>query len=157
MAAVRRRRCTGEDSTWSYGHAELLVALGPRSVPSGGFVNVTGARRRLRALACLGWSVAEIAARLEDVPGTVPVGTSTLDAIRSGRTHAAVRPQFDRAVRAAYDVLSMQPAPSGRSATRAASHAVAKSWLPPLAYDEDQLDDPDPRAESRARKSILLT
>jgi hypothetical protein len=150
VAAVRRRRATGRSSTWSYGHAVRLLALDDTAAADRGYVSVVGARRRLRALACLGWSVAEIATCIAELG---PVGESTLDAIRSGRTQTGVRPGFDRAVRAAYSALSMRVAPPGRSATRARAHAARHGWLPPLAYDEEDLDSPDPTVERRARAS----
>ncbi|MGQ0843849.1 MAG: hypothetical protein ACT4QF_06910 [Sporichthyaceae bacterium] len=153
LAAVRRRRATGLPSTWSYGYAELLLGLDVAAQAQGGYVPVAGARRRLRALACLGWSVAEVAACIAELPDQDPVGESTLDAIRSGRTDVGVRPQFDRAVRAVYALLCMRHAPPGRSATRARTHAAKVGWLPPLAYDDEDLDSSHPAVERRARRA----
>ena len=122
--------------------------------PVDGYVAVAGARRRLRALGCLGWSVAELANRIRTRPDLTPVAVSTLDAIRSGRTDSGIRPQFDRSIRAIYDELSMMVAPQGRSASRARAHALQCKWLPPLAYDDETLDDIDPLVEQWARKAV---
>ncbi|MGQ0467371.1 MAG: hypothetical protein ACT4QG_18900 [Sporichthyaceae bacterium] len=154
IAAVRRRRLTGQDTTWSFGHAERLLALTPDAEPAEGFVNVVGARRRLRALACLGWSVAEISATINGIDGATPVGESTLFAIRGARTTSGIRFNFDQAIRSAYDELSMRQAPEGRSATRARAHALRGGWIPPLAYDDETIDDPSPLVERLARHAV---
>lgn len=47
-----------------------------------------------------------------------------------------------RLVRRLYDRLSMTPAPASRGATRARNDARRKGWFPPLAWDDDTIDDP---------------
>lgn len=153
LHAIRRQRTTGVYSTWSYGHAEALIALDASTVPVGGFVAVFGARRRLRALACLGWSVAAISTHIAARPDLTPVGESTLGAIRAGRTDSGIRPQFDRSIRAIYESLSMRTAPGGKSATRTRNGARENGWLPPLAFDDHDLDDRRHVVERRARRA----
>lgn len=89
----------------------------------------TGTRRRLQALAALGWPSAEIAARLGVSDAAVIARTSSSRTV--DRTNAA-------RIRRVYDELSMTVGPS--SITR--KRALAKGWVPPLAWDDDSIDDP---------------
>lgn len=96
-----------------------------------------GARRRLQALATLGWSIPALAA-VADAPVNTLHQVATRTRITRA-THAAV-------VRA-YDALWDRPAPetckSERiSARRVRALAVRRGWVPPLAWDDDLIDDP---------------
>ena len=96
-----------------------------------------GARRRLQALATLGWSIPALAA-VADAPVNTLHEVATRTRITRA-THAAV-------VRA-YDALWDRPAPetckSERvSARRVRALAVRRGWVPPLAWDDDSIDDP---------------
>lgn len=97
-------------------------------------VDATGTRRRLRALARIGWTGAVLGERL---------GVSR-DAVNKMTRHAQVYRTTAEKVAALYDELSMTPGPS----ERVRRMAKAKGWPPPLAYDEEDLDDP------RARPAI---
>ena len=94
-----------------------------------------GARRRIRALQTQGWPVYELMARM---------GLRSTNA-----TGLMNRPQVRRAtaqaVAALYDELWDQPGPS----TRTAAWARAKGFPPPLAWDEDTIDDPKARPSVR--------
>ena len=90
-------------------------------------VDRTGTIRRVQALARLGWPVGYVKQQ-------AGFGRSTdlLDPSRAIRRDHATR------VEAIYDRLSMTVGPSRRAALR----AQRLGWPPPLAWDDDQLDDP---------------
>lgn len=92
-------------------------------------VDSAGTRRRVQALAWMGWTTAEVAARA----GATPNSLTTL--ILSNR-----RVSFALAQRVAdvYDQLSHVQGPS----TGAAAKARQFGHAPPAAWDEDTIDDP---------------
>lgn len=92
----------------------------------GGLVPAVGVVRRLRALAALGWPAELLADRLGE-PVRLSENVEVVDAALAGR------------VRRLYDELSMTPGPS----SVARGEATAAGWVPPLAWDEDDLDDPE--------------
>jgi lambda repressor-like predicted transcriptional regulator len=97
-----------------------------------------GTHRRLQALVFNGWSVRQLAARLGR---TQPNLRLTLH--RSQR----VKPDVAAAVRALYDELWDHAPPERdrferRSVTMARQYALARGWVPPLAWDDDEIDDP---------------
>lgn len=92
-------------------------------------VDATGTRRRIQALAAIGWSLAAQSQRLGWKP-------STAHAVSS---RSWVWPQTAEKVRGLYDELSMVPGPNNR----ARGEAARKGWLPPLAFDDESIDDPD--------------
>ncbi len=97
-----------------------------------------GARRRLQALATLGWSIPALAAVAD-----APVGTLSEVAKRNTITRAT-----HDAVARVYDVLWDQVPPSTCRAERMSSGrvralAARRGWVPPLAWDEDTIDDPE--------------
>lgn len=115
----------------------------------GALTSGVGATRRIQSLVALGWSQRKLADRLG-------MEASNLGAITHGR-RAEVTVRLDRAVRDLFDELSMQPPPEGEwrdriAASRARRYATAAGWPPPLAWDEDLIDDPDhqPVLEGRA-------
>jgi hypothetical protein len=111
--------------------------LKPGMVPSAGSV------RRLQALAALGWNPTQLAERM----GTNPENVQNM---RRGRSTEVTRMLHDR-VAAVYDELQGTPGPS--ASTR--SWAERFGWAPPLAWDDDTIDNaaarpnfgdrPDPR------------
>jgi plasmid maintenance system antidote protein VapI len=107
--------------------ALLSVPLVPRDSHRG--VDPTGTRRRVQALAWMGWPCREVAARA----GTTQPSLSTL--IQSRR-----RISYRLALRVVhvYDELSSTPGPSHI----AASKARAAGFAPPAAWDEETIDDP---------------
>jgi len=100
-----------------------------------GVVDAAGTRRRLQALAAIGWDCDTIAARLGLRQGTQ---ISRMRG-RSPRVNSATAAR----VRALYDELWDQPGPSRISRARAA----AAGWLPPLSWDDGMgphgIDNPD--------------
>lgn len=107
--------------------AILAVPLEPRASQRG--VDPTGTRRRVQALAWMGWPCEQVANRA----GTTRSTLRTL--ILHGRR---VSYSLARRVAAVYDELCMQPGPSRVAAGRAKGFGFA----PPLAWDETTIDDP---------------
>lgn len=93
-------------------------------------LNNVGTRRRVQALAALGWRWQDIAAR---------TGTSYQSVQRLALLDQAVHVATVERIRAVYDQLSATPGPSELTRRRAA----AKGWVPPLAWDDDTIDDPN--------------
>lgn len=130
--------------------AERVIAITPVDTRPHGYIDATGTRRRLQALAVNGWPHRLIADQLDaDHKGTLTVQNGTT---RTIRRHTA------QAVADLYDRLWDQPGPSKRSRTC----ALRNGWLPPLAWDDDTIDDPDatPHADAvrpmRERKTRPL-
>lgn len=124
--------------------AERLLAIRV-DLADGAVIDSTGTTRRIRALVALGWSQSKLAARL---------GMERSEfVLAQGNRDVTVRTA--KAVIALYDELSMTlpPAIDPRhqgAATRARTYAAARGWLPPLALDDDRLDDPTYKPESLA-------
>jgi transcriptional regulator with XRE-family HTH domain len=121
------------------GTEAAILAVRPALDTLGGAVHVdaAGTRRRVQALVWCGWTQARIAAAL----GMLHSNFSQV--MRRDRVTAATA----RAMRELYDELWDQP-PPGQShaekvaASRARNYARACGWAPPLAWDEDTIDDP---------------
>jgi hypothetical protein len=97
-----------------------------------------GTRRRIQALVCIGYSQAVLAGRLGVTPSNF--NWTFLNA-------ASVRKSTAEAVKVLYDELSMKPpVPTTKgeriSVNRALRHSTYMMWLPPLAWDDDTIDDP---------------
>lgn len=104
----------------------------------GAKVDATGTTRRIRALVALGWSQSKLAARLGIQRSNFHLGSGTRPQVRTITA---------KAVAELYDELSMTipPAETHRdkiSVTRARRYAKDRGWLPPLALDDELLDDP---------------
>ncbi len=91
-------------------------------------VDQTGSRRRAEALMCMGWPAIYLADRLG-------ISRSGFNAwIHKGRI---MRPAADK-IAALYDELSLTTGPS----PRARMWAERRGWAPPIAWDDDTIDDP---------------
>lgn len=106
----------------------------------GACVPITGTRLRLRALVALGWSQAKLGRRLG-------ITERNFTPLVSARGRSQVTVATAKKVTALYAELSMRlPPEAGHrdkiSASRARNHARRLGWLPPLALDDDRLDDP---------------
>lgn len=99
----------------------------PRSHPA------TGSTRRLQALMALGWTANDIAAALPSAPEHVR------DIARGARRR--VLAATATGITDLYEKWSGTPGPSKIGRRRAA----AKGWLPPLAWDDVDIDDPTVR------------
>jgi len=93
-------------------------------------VDVTGSRRRLQALAALGYSAREIG----DQAGLH--GNRVKQILRmQNRVHIDTA----EAIRAAYAVLADRQ-PTGRYALKVRRWAAAQGWLPPIWWDDETID-----------------
>lgn len=121
--------------------ADRILALDPTDpalLAAGAMVASVGATRRLQALACLGWSIG----RLSTESG---IDRQRLDAAIHGRQVVA---GTVRAVAVLYERLWDKPAPATDqreriSVSRSRRRAAEAGWLPPLAWDDDTIDDPN--------------
>jgi transcriptional regulator with XRE-family HTH domain len=95
-----------------------------------------GTVRRLQALCAIGWTQGELGERL----GITSSRVSNI--IRLTRTGVWIHTA--EAVAALYDELSMT-VPTGRDSNYARTYAASKGWAPPLAWDDEAIDDPDAR------------
>lgn len=106
-----------------------------------------GATRRIRALMALGWSQTKLAERL----GVTPSNFTHLPAGSRPYILAATA----RAVIQLYDELSMTRPPEAThrdriAASRSRGYAKARRWVPPLAWDDEDLDNPTAHPRMRA-------
>lgn len=105
----------------------------------GHVIDGTGTRRRLQALVAIGWAKSRLADRLGWLPGNLG---------RLIEGSAMVTVATARAVRALYDELwSTAPETPTRydraSVSRARRLAAARGWQPPMAWDDDTIDEPE--------------
>ena len=106
--------------------------------------DVTGTERRLRALVAIGYMQSEIAREM----GTHESWLSRLIGGYGRTVNAATVAR----VKEVYDRLAMTPGPSDR----ARRHAKAKGWPPPLAWDEDTIDDPAATPDVGRRETVTF-
>lgn len=117
--------------------ARKVLAVG-LDLADGRVVPADGSIRRVRALVAIGWSQARIASHLGIGRQNFHLGT--------GRRAQVTKVTAD-AVAALYDELSMRLPPETNqreriAASRSRRYAKARGWLPPLALDDERLDDP---------------
>jgi hypothetical protein len=97
-------------------------------------IDATGYNRRLQALVALGYPHAFLAAQLGIQPSNFHLSRPRVLALHH------------RAARALYDQLwNQNPLAGGvsaHSANRALNYAQRHQWAPPLAWDDDTIDDP---------------
>jgi len=107
---------------------------GGRAVPA------IGAQRRIEALMALGWSSAPIA----EAAGFAH-RNSVLRILRGqkGKPCTWLERKTHDAISRAYDELSMKLPPSTAAVNRSRAWAARLGYLPPLAWDEGALDDPN--------------
>ncbi|MGK5681631.1 hypothetical protein [Actinoplanes sp. URMC 104] len=113
--------------------AERILALGvSAAAASAPRVDSIGTVRRIQALCAIGWPIT----RQEQLAGKAP--GSLREVMRRPRVSAATA----ATVRTLYDRLWTTPAPPGRYATVARLRAEHHGWPPPMAWDDDNIDDP---------------
>lgn len=121
--------------------AEAILGV-PLTPHPEGQIDATGTRRRLQALATLGWSQNAIVA--ESVHTGTPLTLSVVRYIMAG-TSPTVRVRTRDAVASLYERCSMiRPAPS-RAVSMARAIARREGYLPPLAWND--IDDPNEQPE----------
>jgi transcriptional regulator with XRE-family HTH domain len=131
--------------------AAAVLAVQPtfRNVLPAAFVDGTGTRRRLQALCAIGWTQNRLADELDVLMQTV-----------NYYLHSETRVTAANAIRIAdlYDrAWHAPPAPTNKwraaGITRAKENARRHGWAPPLAWDDDTIDDPTatPHLEAEQR------
>lgn len=106
-----------------------LMAVQPQPA-DGSFVNIVPTARRLQALIAIGYTQADLAARMGWTPQNIG---ALVHGRRPNCTHGVAKTVSDL-----YEQLSANPGPSKRSRALAAR----KGWAPPLAWDDiDNLDE----------------
>lgn len=120
--------------------AQALLAFRPSldDLPATAPVDAAGTRRRMQALAAVGWSASRLA-------GLLGVERAHVGRIIRG-DNLRVSAATARAVRGLYGELWDRPPPEGTrwekvSVSRTRSHARQQGWAPALAWDD--IDDPD--------------
>ena len=117
--------------------ASAIASVTMAKVPGWALIPNVGTRRRIEALQVMGWDLRRIGEHL----GITFQGVKRLkDQQRVSRDRAD-------AIAKVYDRLCMVPGPSRR--TR--QIALANGWAPPLAWDDDTIDDPNARPFRGAR------
>lgn len=125
--AGRTRR--GLDCTLFHGTTRLILAADIRD-GSDGFGPMLSVTRRLRALACIGHTQDMVAAE-------TGISQGILSRIQNGKgVHIAARNWH--ALVGYYERHSMTPGPS----VTARRNGSKNGWAPPLAWDDDSIDDP---------------
>ena len=124
--------------------AQRILAVSATSGPLAGVVRVdaTGTRRRLQALIYLGWTMEQLGA---------DIGASATAVYRSLRNPkvsadraASVAELYDRL----WDQRPRAATPHERTtASKARNMAAARGWAPPMAWDDDTIDDPNAKPE----------
>jgi hypothetical protein len=114
--------------------ARKLLAVTADMGPSPRWTPALGTVRQLRGLRSLGWTSVEL--------GTA-TGSEwhTISQIALGRRET-VRPGTATAVADVYTELAWLPPPASLTASRGRSIARKSLWFPPLAWDDDTIDDP---------------
>lgn len=127
--------------------ARKLLAVTVDDHADGAYIDATGTTRRLQALVALGHTQTHLAQRLGWT-------TANLNVITLGN-RSQVTSATAQLIAALYDEMSMTPGTSAR----ARSVAARRGWVPPLAWDDDQIDRPeiDARANLRSRDRVRCT
>ena len=105
----------------------LAVTPGMPISKAAGFIPAAGTVRRIQALVAIGWPMRELSTR---------TGVAARNIAVNGRTWVTV--ETAALVEQLYDDLSMTPGPSRNARGFAADHG----WHPPLAWDDETIDDP---------------
>lgn len=137
-AVSRGRKLPPQRLTWTVYSNAILGVSQEQMVDVGSghhrFMMADGTRRRVEALACLGWSRGQLC----KMGGISEDGISERR-LKEGRKVS--RGTADR-VRILYDKLWDQPAPDSRASRWVRGVAASRGYAPPMAWDDDQIDDP---------------
>jgi hypothetical protein len=118
-----------QSTAWAISRAK------PEPMRSASFRDSTGTRRRVQALACLGYSYAAQADLVETVTGR----RVTNDAVSHWMTNPMVTHAVAEDVARVYEKYAMVPRDLDNTVAR---RSRKKGWAPPLAWDDDTIDDP---------------
>lgn len=118
--------------------ARVLGVTSPPVTRCNGYVDATGSRRRLQALAVMGYSTRRIAEMLGNLD------PQTYQYIQSGRTRT-IRRRTAESITELYNRVWDQRGPSKRTS----GLALRKGWAPPLAWDDEDIDNPQARPQGQ--------
>lgn len=136
-----QRLAAGTTSRVRESTRSAVLALSPKPLISPGLRDATGTRRRVQALACLGYSYQMQGELISEFDRRVVSG----DAVsRWTKRHAQVTHAVHNAAARLYDKYSMVPFDTDNVVAR---RARAKGWAPVLAWDDDTIDDPDAKPD----------
>jgi len=138
------RRGTPPPDTISYDLAQRLLAV-PFDPHPTSHVEATGTVRRVQALVAIGHTITAIARAAGCSVGRL----SEIVALGSVPYAANVEARTAAAIARLYDQWSMT-VPTGTTAERARLYAARRGWPPPLAWDDDDLDNPAATAHTNA-------
>ncbi len=128
----------------------LAVQATIDTLAGGALVPGVGTRRRLQALIAVGWSQAKLA---REIGYTVRNFCALLHSDRDvvAATHRKVAALYDR-------LWDKQPPHETRgdkgARTRSLRYAQAHGWVPPLAWDDDAIDDPETTPDTEQQKRL---
>jgi transcriptional regulator with XRE-family HTH domain len=125
-------------------NAEAILAVEPDPAP-GTNVTACGTVRRLRALVAIGYTQSYLCERLGVLPGNgCRIFRGEQDFVTAATAHRVTE---------LFTELSMTPGPSQRSR----NHARKNRWAPPLAWDDDLIDDPNATPDLGQREKVTFT
>jgi transcriptional regulator with XRE-family HTH domain len=130
--------------------AILNVRLGQTPPVPRGLIDATGTRRRLQALAAIGYTLPGIARRIRtNERGLYEIADGRWETVRRSTVIAVAR---------VYRELSTRPAPRTRWAEQARAMAAERGWHGPMAWDD--IDNPhaephDVHAEPELKRDDL--
>jgi plasmid maintenance system antidote protein VapI len=134
--------------------ARRILAVRPetRHLAANAVVPARGVQRRLQALICLGWSQRKLAAHLDMAPAQFGKLLHRTPGVTK-RMHERVSDLFD-------DLWDKKPPTAGRyelnAHNRARNLALANGWVPPLAWDDIDLDDAPPAVEDLVDEAAVM-
>ncbi|MBD2760055.1 hypothetical protein IEE94_11105 [Yimella sp. cx-573] len=148
-------RATTQDTIRST-TADQIMSFRPRLDDLADRVRIdgTGTRRRLQALGAIGWTWAAIGRELGCSGQNIRAIVEQVEARESGLVTAATA----RTIRDFYDQAWQAPPPAdsgyqvGEQA-RARRRAQERGWPPPMAWDDDTIDDPGVYASTSATRA----
>jgi hypothetical protein len=130
--------------------AEAILAVRPglEACAPRARVNATGTHRRAQALTAIGWPQPELARRL----------SMTTSNFRTMLRQPSVSAATARAIVRLYgDLWDQKPSLPEADVTRAQELAAQRGWPPPLAWDDDAIDDPAAEPAKHWRRKRLTS
>lgn len=127
--------------------ARAILNVTSDQLADGAFIDGIGTTRRIQALVAIGWTQTE-QARL--IGWTI----TNLNALAHGHDHKVTR-RTANLINDLYNRLSMTPGPS----QRARDIATRYGWAPPLAWDDDTIDQshatPDTGTHTSRKQAVI--
>ncbi|WP_051124631.1 hypothetical protein [Amycolatopsis benzoatilytica] len=114
----------------------LAVEINAEGMAAHAIVDATGTRRRLCALVAIGWTQTQLAELLGLTPNNFWPLIHGQPNITAARRRAVVQ---------LYDDLWDKPPADDALARKSRRYAQRHGWVPPLAWDDDKIDNPAAR------------